>query len=379
MKFAITGTSMITSIGNNVQECFTAFCNGETGNRPLQSFPIEKFNTRRAYEIFDRPSGNRDVKGRATQWLCASMNEAIRSARLVAGDKRLAILIGTGLRELRSLELWWADGQPLEVSELHFGRAIEKKVGLQCPVLTLSNACAASSFALGLAQDLLELKERDVVIVAGCDSITESMFGLLDRVNPLHPEEVQPLDQDRRGVIMGEGAAALVLEATSHDNSPLAWLRGVGMSCDAYQDTAPHKDGLIRAMIDAHRLAGVSKEEIDLMFVHGTGTILNDQVEIEAICELFGDKQNNMRVTGLKSHIGHTSGASGLINIITAVECMRRNRIPPITGLKKPIEEASKLDLVIDEWRGCPSRIAQINAFGFGGVNAVIIIERVES
>jgi len=380
MSWAITGTGTFTSLGMNKDACFTAFCNGATGNHPLQSFNPNQFNLQRAYEILDRDP-SQDVKARATKWLCAAINEAIQAAKLIPEQAgKLAILVGTGLRELRSLELWWSNGQPLHVKELHFGGAIQKVTGFQCPVMTFSNACAASNFALGLAEDMLSLGEMDTVIVAGCDSITESMFGLLDRVNPLHPEYVQPFDRDRRGVLLGEGAAALVLEpaqrAANRGVIPCAWLRGVGMSCDAYHETAPDQEGIVRAMVDAHCRANVSPADIDLLMVHGTGTILNDQTEALAIKELFGDRVTDVLITGLKSQIGHTSGASGLIGVVTAIECLNQGRIPPTLGFTAPMAEAESLRIVVEETRIESLQIAQVNAFGFGGVNAVAVLER---
>lgn len=382
MRWAVTGTGMVTSLGENKHSCFTACCNGVSGNRPLQVFNHRQFNTQRAYEIPDREPGQPDVKGRATRWLCAAINEALTAAGLGKTPDRIASIIGTGLRELRSLELYRADQQPMQIQELHFGGAVQRAIGQPGLVLTISNACSASNFALGLAADLLALDEADVVIAAGCDSITESMFGLLDRVNPLHPETVQPLDQHRRGVLMGEGAAAVVLETIDHARergvSPYAWLRGVGMSCDAYHETAPDQAGLLQAMTDAHQRAGVRCQDIDLLMIHGTGTIRNDETEAAAINTLFGAHARNVLVTGLKSMTGHTSGASGLVGVVTAIECLRQQRVPPTIGISELIPEARQFDVVVGAARNAALHIAQVNAFGFGGVNAVAIVERAD-
>lgn len=381
MAWAITGTGMISSVGKDRATCFSSYCRGETGNNPLQFFDIEQFNLKRAYQItaIDSPEDWLEPKTRATKLLCAAINEAIRTAELLPSRERIVVLIGTGLRELRSVELWWANGQPINVNELHFGNAVRKTTGLDCQVMTFSNACSASNFALAIADDLLALNEVDAVVVAGCDSITESMFGLLDRVNPLHPETVQPFDRDRRGVVLGEGAAALVLEsadcAIRRDVEPYAWLRGVGTSCDAFHETAPEKEGVIRAIVDAHQRANVLPGDINLLMVHGTGTTLNDQVEALAITEVFGDQICNIPITGLKSLIGHTSGASGLIGVVTAIECLNQGKIPPTVGLNNLMQDAKQFDFV-ESVRTVKTKIAQVNAFGFGGVNAVAILEK---
>jgi 3-oxoacyl-[acyl-carrier-protein] synthase II len=360
--------------------CFENFCRGEVGNRPLQFFEPEHFHLKNAYEILIQKHEQSPEKARASQFLCLAINEAIRTAEIVLGQGRLAILVGTGLRELRSLELWWADGQALQVGELHFGGAVQRTTELRCPIMTFSNACSASSFALGLAEDMLALGEVDTVIVAGCDSITETMFGLADRVSPLRPEQVQPFDRDRRGALLGEGAAAVVLEsaeqASNRGVNCRAWLRGVGMSCDACSDTAPDLGGIVRAIVNAHQRADISPDNVDLLVAHGTGTNLNDKTEATAITEVFGEKANSLMITALKSLIGHTSGASALIGVVTAIECLCQGRIPPTRGFKKPAKEAEKLNIIVDKEKFASLQIAQVNAFGFGGVNAVAILEK---
>jgi 3-oxoacyl-[acyl-carrier-protein] synthase II len=210
--------------------------------------------------------------------------------------------------------------------------------------------------------------------VGGIDSITESMFGLLDRVNPMHPQALRSLNKDRRGVVMGEGAAAVVLE--KDPSAPKVLVRGVGVSCDAYQDTAPHQDGLVAAMQNAGKRAGVAPDEIDMLFVHGTGTILNDQVEMRAVREFFGEHANRLSITGVKPNIGHTSGASGLISTIVASQSLIEGKAPPIFGLHDPIEETAGMQLLAEPKSTAEFNNVQINAFGFGGVNAVVILSR---
>ena len=378
----ITGMGMVASVGTTLDECFNAFCRGESGNKPLQAFPEERFNVKKAYEIDDRPATG-DEKGRATRWLTMAIGQAIASAGIRRGEGRIAVLVGTGLRELRSLELWWVDGKPMHLGEMHFGAAVRKQLDMRIPVMTVSNACAASNFMLGLADDLICLGEYDAVVVGGVDSITESMFGLLDRVNPLHPDRVQPFDQNRRGVLMGEGAAALVLEspeyARKRSRGPKALLKAVGMSCDAFHETQPAMEGIQRAMSDAYGRAKVAPEDIGLMMVHGTGTAANDMTEAKAIVSLMGKDGSGVMISGLKSMTGHTSGASGLVGVVTAVKSMERELVPPTLGFSVPLAEAPELDIVNGTARKAIINLAQVNAFGFGGVNAVAILERSES
>ncbi len=132
-------------------------------------------------------------------------------------------------------------------------------------------------------------------------------------------------------------------------------------------------------MVDAHRRAHVAPAEIDLLMAHGTGTALSDPVEATVIKDVFGDAARRVLITALKSMLGHTSGASGLMSVIVAIEAMRRGMVPPTLGLTDFIDEAADLDIVTGEARRAELRLAQINAFGFGGVNAVAVIQRAES
>lgn len=381
MILGITGADLITSVGAGRAASFAAFCRGVSGNKPLQCFDQRRFRVTRAYEVPDREQTGQDVPGRATRWLCRCVRQVMREAEIESQDERVAFLIGTGLRELRSLELWWADGFPFHISELHFAGALQREINIGGPAFTVANACSASNFTLGLAADWINLGDVDAVVVAGCDSITESMLGLVDRVTLTPPQVLQPFDRNRRGVLMGEGAAAVVLEplerAMARGKVPLALLRGVGMSCDAYHETTPHLDGIVASMVDAHRLAGVMPENIDLIMAHGTGTDRNDQIEALAIKQVFGAAAQRPFISGLKSMTGHTSGASGLIGVIVAMEAMRQSRIPPTIGLTEPMEEAQGLKIVTNICQEAQIRIAQVNAFGFGGVNAVAVLEKV--
>lgn len=380
MKLAVTGSAMVTSVGADKASCFAAFCAGESGRKPLQSFPADKFNVGHAYEIADRTNG-RDRVLRASELLAKAVAAAVAEARLSPRDARAGIVIGTGLRELRSLELFWTEGQTLAIDQLHFERVLNESLGSALPVITVCNACSSSNYALALAEDFIADGAFDYVIVGGCDTITESMFGLLDRVNPLHPDRVQPFERDRRGILMGDGAAAVVVESAAHaaerQAASLAVVRSVGVSCDANHETAPDVGGIVRAIHDAYRRADVAADEIDFVMVHGTGTALNDKTEAVAMHEAMGAAAQTSAISALKSMTGHTSGASGLVAVVTAIESLNHRRVPPTIGLTRPMAEAETMDIVKDKARPLQDgRYAQVNAFGFGGVNAVVIVER---
>ena len=376
--WVVTGTGMVSSLGGDVAAAFEASCRGRTGLAPLRAFDRSKYRVTNAFEVEDRPPGG-DRPRRATAWLCDAISQAVAAAGLDPADRgRVPVVVGTGLAEQRSLELWWTGDTPLTVPDLDVSAAVTAATGLG-PTYLFVNACSASLFALAAGTDLLALGEADAVVVAGTDTITESMFGLLDRVTMEAPAELRPFDADRRGVILGEGAAAIVLEpaerARARGARPLAVLRGVGTSCDANHLTAPLLAGIGRAMRDAHRRAAVRPEDIDLVLAHGTGTTLNDETEAQALREVFADRPRRPLVTALKSLTGHTSGASGLMSLVTATESMAAGRVTPTAHHASPIPAISDFTVVTEPVRADVRR-TQVDAFGFGGVNAVAVLDR---
>ncbi|GAA3858555.1 beta-ketoacyl-[acyl-carrier-protein] synthase family protein [Streptomyces sedi] len=373
----ITGMGAVASVGRGVAELFDGLCARRTGHAELRGFDRSRFRARHAYEVDDRGPEGVDVPARATGLLLDAVAQAAADAGLGDDLSGIPILVGTGLRELRSAELWWRDGAELDDAGLHFGTALRERFGAD-DTHTFSNACSASLYALALASDLLEQDDTDTVIVAGVDVLTESMYGLLERVHPAPPDRVRPFDAHRTGVLMGEGAAAVVLHRDAEaagERAVRARLRGVAVNCDAYHVTAPDPDGIATAIRSAHRLAGVKPADVDLVMLHGTGTLLNDEAEATAMAEVLGEDGDRPLMTAVKSMTGHTSGGSGLLNLVMGVRAMEEGRVPPTLGLEQPVEEAAGFRFVTGEPAQAPVRVAQLNAFGFGGINAVAIVE----
>jgi 3-oxoacyl-[acyl-carrier-protein] synthase II len=365
---------MVTAQGASRHAVFEGLCAGVSKVAPLRGFNAELFRCKHAYEIDDRHGHERPL--RSTAWLCQAVREALNQHVPDATASRLAVFVGTGLRELRSLELWSRGEAAFEPHQLHYTVAVQEAVGAAVPVYTLVNACAAGLFALALAADMLELGEIDVAVVAGCDSITESMYGLLDRSSAVRTEAVQPFDKDRRGVLMGDGAGAVVLmrKQDAGARPVLAALLGVGLSCDASHETAPDATGILRAMKAAHRLAGTSPQDVRVVYAHGTGTALNDSAEATALRQLFSEVENKPQIAAIKSMTGHTSGSSGVISLVAAVEGLRAQIVPPTPGLSNPIDELNEFPVVRRQAARVLHDVVQVNAFGFGGVNAVALV-----
>ncbi|MBL1114900.1 3-oxoacyl-ACP synthase [Streptomyces sp. 110] len=372
-RWPITGVGAVASVGADPAEIFDSLCQGRGGLHSLRGFNRDWYNADLLYEVDDRPAPGTDVVGRATALLTTAVGQALDDAGLPRDLRGVPVLIGTGLRELRSLELWWRDGQDFDAGGMHFGTALRERFGAD-DTTTISNACSASLYSLALGVDLLEFGDADTVVVAGVDVITESMFGLSDRLQLDPPDALRPFDRDRKGTVMGEGAAAIVLRRAAAGGGH-GWVRGVGVNCDAYHATAPDPGGIALAIKDAHTRAGVKPEDVELVMVHGTGTPLNDAAEATALREVYGDHLGRPVMTGVKSMTGHTSGASGVLSLIVALRAMREHRVPPITGLDHPAAETEGFRLVRGTAQRADVSLAQIDAFGFGGINAVAVVE----
>lgn len=348
---------------------------GRSGAGPLLVGDRTRLNVSVGYHVDDFDAAGAEPPLRASRWLAACVREALSRARVDPARERVVALVGTGLRELRSVELTAAGGPAVATERLHFAGAVREVLGGAETVITVSNACSASGYALALGQDLLEQGEADAVVVAGTDSMTESMLAMVGRVSESPTEQVRPFDSDRGGVLLGDGAAAVVLQPEGTHEQPLARLLGTGLSCDAFHETAPDEEGILRAITDAHKRAGITPADVDLVLAHGTGTALNDPTEARGIRRVFADASPGPLVTACKGAVGHTSGGSALLSLVTAIRCLRTGTVPPVVGLRRPLPEAEGVRLVVGEPATANPRVAQVHAFGFGGLNAVSVLE----
>jgi 3-oxoacyl-[acyl-carrier-protein] synthase II len=369
----ITGSAVRTCFGDGAAT-FAALTRGASGVAPLRYYDPPLAGVRHGYEV--DATGPEELF-RAGGWLTGCATAALRQAGVDPRRQRVVGLVGTGLRELRAVERHATQGMRFPAERLHFGAALAEAAPDIHPVLTLSNACSAGGYALALAQDLVELGEADAVLVGGADAMTASMLAMIGRVSAAPASQVRPFDQARAGVLLGEGAAALVVvpEPAAGPGSPrLARLLATGLSCDAGHETAPDADGILRAMRDALCRAEREPADVDLVVAHGTGTVLNDPTEALTLRELYAGCEPGPLVTGFKGATGHTSGGSALLSVAMVVESLRAGVVPPISGLREPLPEATGLRLVTGAAVPAAVRVAQVNAFGFGGVNAVTLV-----
>jgi 3-oxoacyl-[acyl-carrier-protein] synthase II len=370
---AIITASAIRSCFGDGDGTFRALMRGACGVTTLRHGDPAKLNVSAGYHAGTDDPGR---PFRASRMLAECLAETAARAGLDA-SRRVVALVGTGLRELSAVEEWALTGASFPVRQLHFGDVVRAAVPGVTEVITLANACSAGGHALALAQDLIEAGDADAVLVAAADTMTQSMLAMIGRAAPAPVSQVRAFDSGRQGVVLGEGAAAMVVQPDTpraDRQGPRGRLVSTGLSCDAHHETAPDVTGITRAMRDAFDRSGRDPAEVSLVVAHGTGTALNDPAECQALRAVLLEAGADPLVTAIKGAVGHTSGSASLLNVDVALRCLDARVAPPVTGLRVPLEEGAGLRFAVGRPSLLRPGLAQVNAFGFGGVNAVTLL-----
>ncbi|MBW4721852.1 beta-ketoacyl synthase N-terminal-like domain-containing protein [Saccharothrix obliqua] len=372
MGALVASSAVRTCFGDGAQT-FAALLSGRCGAGPLRYGDPAALNVAVGYHVPDDVGG--DHAGRAGRLLADCLVDAVRRAGLDPARQRVPVLVGTGLRELGGVEDWALTGTPFPLSRLDFGDVVRTALPGVADVVTLANACSAGGHALALAQDMVESGDAEAVVVAAADTMTRSMLAMIGKVTPEPGTRVRPFDRDRTGVLLGEGAAAVVVVGEGGPGPAVARIVATGLSCDAHHETSPDVDGIVRSMRDAFDRAGRAPSEVDLVVAHGTGTALNDPAECRALREVLLAAGGDPLVTGVKGAVGHTSGSAALVNLDVAARCLEHGVVPPVAGLREVLPEGAGLRFARGERVATRPELVQVNAFGFGGVNAVTLVE----
>ncbi|GLR65021.1 beta-ketoacyl-ACP synthase II [Marinospirillum insulare] len=257
---------------------------------------------------------------------------------------------------------------------------------LGCPV----TACAAGLQAIGDGMRLIRSGEADVALVGGAEACIDPLsLASFHAMKALSTEQddptkaSRPFDQARNGFVMGEGAGLLVIETLAHAEArgatPLAILSGYGTSADAHHITAGPEDGAgaAAAVRTALKMAGLSPEEIDHINAHATSTPVGDRAEIAALRNAFGDALAGIPISATKSATGHLLGAAGGVESIFSALSVMHDRLPPTLNLENVDDDLQDLDIVSGSAREHATRHVLCNGFGFGGVNAALIVSKI--
>ena len=258
---------------------------------------------------------------------------------------------------------------------------ISMELGITGPTYTVSTACSSANHAIGQAFRLVRDGEVDLAVTGG----SEAPFAIghlkaWEAMRVIAPDTCRPFSKDRRGMILGEGGAMMILEpmesARARGARIYAEICGFGMSSDAHHLTQPTVEGPSRAMRGALRLANMAPEEVGYINAHGTGTPGNDPVESRAIREVFGAHADKLAVSSTKSMHGHALGAAGALEAIATVLALHHGILPPTANYNERDPECD-LDYIPNQPRTQQVEAALSNSFAFGGLNAVVAFRAV--
>lgn len=377
----VTGIGVRSPLGSDVEAFWRGALDGAVATGPLTRFDTARLSSDRGGEIAPAPNG-------------APVPLAVRLADEAAGDavldagltpqsvapQRVGVCIGTVMATRPAVEAWlasdpaaredphdaaWAD--PSQIS-----RVPARRLGLGGPNCVVATGCAAANSALAWGAEALRAGRADAMVVGGADQISQAMLMMFDSFGLLSPDVLRPFDRDRVGLLLGEGAAAFVLEREADARARGAHVHGrlLGWAnvADAFHITSPHPEarGAIRAMRRALAHAGVEASAVDHVSAHGTGTPANDEVEARAIRAVLGSGADDVPVTALKSLVGHAQGAASAFEAAACLLAIRDGLVPPV-GNYETRDPACDVDVVSGEARATPVSVAISNAFGFGG------------
>ncbi|OPY03819.1 MAG: 3-oxoacyl-(acyl-carrier-protein) synthase 2 [Syntrophorhabdus sp. PtaB.Bin184] len=390
-RVVITGIGIICAIGKSYEEFTRSLRNGRCGTDRITAFDVSGLNSVYGCEVKDYSPldhfGRRELRrmDRGSQFALIAARQALQSSGIVTADldaAKCGVVLGTTLGGFVSgmeyYRRWQAKrlslGFLLDYPLYSAGARICVETGFTGFNMVFSTACSSSGVALGHAFDLIRNGTADMIIAGGFDTMAEitcSGFGVLRNVSP---DICRPFDKNRKGIILGEGAACVVMEEESlhrRRGGPChAEFLGYGMSSDAYHMTAPDITGRgpTACMEQALAKAGVQADGVDYINAHGTGTIHNDMIESLAIKRCFGPRAYLIPVSSTKSMHGHTLGAAGAIEAVCAIAAMEGNFIPPTINYSTP-DPSCDLDYVPNEARDGQANVVLSNTFGFGGNN----------
>ena len=403
-RVVVTGIGMITSLGLDKQSSFENICNGKTGVDKISLFDASEFPVQIAAEVkgFDPSSIIEDGKeikkmDRFIQLGLKAAGEAMDDAKFSGFDSdEFGVSSASGIGGLPNIEInanTCLQRGPRRISPFFIPSALVNMLGgfvsiyynLKGPNLSSVTACAASAHAIMDAARVIMIGEAKKMLAVGAEAAVcpvgiggfAAMKALCARNDdPAHAS--RPFDAERNGFVMGEGAAALVLEelgdAKARGAKIYGELVGFGASGDAYHITSPSLDGPIRAMKKAYEMAG--RPKIDYINAHGTSTAINDKNETAALKELFGEGKVPA-VSSTKGQLGHCLGAAGAVEAAISLLAMQNGIIPPtINQISK--DPDCDLDYVPNVARKAKLDCVMSNNFGFGGTNASLIFKRVD-
>jgi nodulation protein E len=399
-RVVITGAGVVSPVGHTNDDYCAALKQGQSGIGPITIPYAEELYQKVAAEVRDfDPAKHFDDRqlafmDRVSQFAVVAAREAIAQAGIDFANglsERTATIIGTGIggqtthddqfRRLYKQNM--SRAHPLTIPRLMANAPasqISMDRGLRGPAFAVASACASATHAMGLAFHMVRSGAVGCAVTGGSEAcITVGTIKGWEAMRVMAPDTPRPFSKDRKGMVIGEGAAVIVLEpleaAQARGVTILAEMVGFGMSADAKDITSPDHNGMVRAIEGALTDAKLGAGDVQYINAHGTGTTANDVAETKAIKQVFGEHAAKLAVSSTKSMVGHALGASGALEFVAALMAVREGIVPPTIGYLGP-DPACDLDYVPNEARKMPVDVALSNSFAFGGLNAVLAVKR---
>ncbi|MGH9647241.1 MAG: beta-ketoacyl-[acyl-carrier-protein] synthase family protein [Bryobacteraceae bacterium] len=399
-RVAVTGIGAISAFGQTYPDLWAGIAAGRSAIRPLTLVPPGVLRFPNAAEVPDfdplRHFEEKEAQmlDRFAQFAAVAAREAVKTSGIEFSPElaeRTAIVLGCsgggksteddGFHHLYGLK------EP-RVSPLTIARAMSNagasrvslEYGITGPVFTISSACSSANHALGQAFRMVRSGEVEVAIAGGSEApLSMGFLKAWEAMRVVAPDTCRPFSSDRRGLILGEGAAVLILEpverARARGATVLGEIAGFGMSSDAHHITQPSALGAARAIKAALADAQLEPDDIGYVNAHGTGTLSNDATETEAIRNVFGEHAQKLLVSSTKSMHGHALGAAGALEAAATLGALQRGLIPPTANFIAA-DPACDLDVVPNTPRPAQVEFAISNSFAFGGLNAVLVFRK---
>tara|TARA_R110001632_G_scaffold42165_1_gene106341 strand:- start:38675 stop:39943 length:1269 start_codon:yes stop_codon:yes gene_type:complete len=416
-RIVITGMGLVSPLGLGVASVWDRLIRGESGIRLLPTTLSDGLNTHIAGQVPSHTEQDNGLnesdylspKDRKrvdlfTLFALAAAEEALTQANwqptTEEDQQATATIIATGIGGLPTIthaqSVLTNQGArrlspftvPAFLANLAAGN-VSIKYGFKGPIGTPVTACAAGVQAIGDAMRLLRAGEAKVALAGGTEACIDPLslagFGALKALSTRNDDPTKasrPFDKDREGFVMGEGAGLVVLETLEHalarGATPLVEIVGYGTSADAYHLTSgpENGEGAARAMQTALTMAGITADKIGYVNAHATSTPVGDRGEINALRRVFGEKISDVAISSTKSATGHLLGAAGGVEAIFSAQALRSGVLPPTLNLHEPEESMADLDLIPLVSREKNVEYVLCNGFGFGGVNAALILKR---
>ena len=404
-RVAITGIGTVSALGIDLEDFRRSLAGAISGVRPLPAEIALGSGVQVGALVAWDPAAH--FKGpeassldRVAQFALVAAAEAIAASGLdlAAADRnRIGVYWGTGMGGAQTLETAYRTVygkndfrlRPLSVvmaMNNAAGSNVALKWGLRGPFANFSTACSSSAMAIGEAMHAIRSGRADAVVAGGAEALlSPGMLAAWQALRTLAPADAanpaassKPFDRRRGGLVLGEGAAALLLEDESHARARgatiHAFITGYGNTCDAAHMSKPDRDGQVRAMRQALAESGLAPEAIGYINAHGTATIVGDVVECEAIRVVF--EKVNVPVSSTKSMHGHLLGGAGALEMAAALMPFAEGILPPTAHLEQPDPACVVRHVPMKAERGKIPRAVMSNSFAFGGSNVVLIAER---